>query len=1492
MEKTHIAKTEKNKKLLKNSFLNHIFICFLLLSTSGVAQLTGIKTIDPSGIGANNYTTFSAAISALNTNGVGAGGVVFNVAAGAVFNESPLSINIGSNQPNSSNPVVFQNSGSGARPLINFTGTAATNDAALTLVGTDNITFDGLQVNDVGTSSSNWTEIGFYLVRNTSNDACQDIIIRNCTVSMNQTNAYSRGIYENDVNASGTVLEPTSVGGIFMDNTFYGDSIVNVSIGFVIAGSNTPGMYDENIDIGIEAGNNILLCNSAIQVRNSNNCSIANNTMAGSIRVGFGNTNVQGSLNIYNNTISFSNPVGASYAMFIIPIGGANDWVNIYNNVIENCNLGTAGGSGFYFWAIAAGTSTNTIIHDNIVRNIAQNSGGNVLPYPCAHIDLVNEAAFIPIFIYPGTNDNRNQAIYNNQIYNNSFAGEFAGIASYGSNSIIHDNTIQNNTLIKGSSQVVSGIFMPGGYNTGNSFNQSVYNNTISNLQDSPGCNGTNLSGIRYFTTSGIGGPTMVYNNQIGPISTNGSGNVIGIQYEMYPGAACVGSVALLSNAQVFKNQIFSLYSNGGTAKGISTNWIYGGLTMNINNNFIADIISTNGGNLSVAGISIGDSTNAKIYFNSISLKQTTGISAAFSSAGIYFENKLQDSVDFRNNLVVNNCTPGSSGKTVALWSSAASPYPNYNNSSDYNSYYAGAPGAQNLIFYDGTVAQQTLANFQAAIAPRETHALSSNTVFNSSIDLRTHDLTIANKGIYMAAYPTDIFGDVRLCVPDVGAYEFSINTSPGVTICSGASTTLTITGSTTYFWSPSSSLSSATASSVIASPLVSTTYTVIGSVGCPNQVAVFSVGVNPSPTVNVGTPQVICQGNSANLNATGGSSYIWNPSTYLSASTGANVTAMPTTYGVYGYTVTAISAAGCSSKGGMGGITVTVVSSLTANAGSDVTVCSGMNATLVGSGGSTYLWSPSNGISTTTGSTTVFSIAVPGHYSYTLTAGGGSGGCSASDGVVVSVIGAPTILTSPSLTICLGNSTVVSASGASVYLWSPSIGLSATTGHSIMAAPIVTTLYDITGTDANGCSTSSFVNVQVGITPLPVVWIAASRIGICSGGSTSLSALGTTSNGPLSFSWSPSSGLSSNTASTVSATLSAAAGYTVVGTDAGGCYSSAHIGINVSPLPTVLIFPGNNVSICQGLSTSLSATGATTYTWYPATALSASNTAVVSANPLASTSYTVMGTSSSCIGYANVLVSVLSLPGVSASANLTICKGNTATLSATGASVYTWSPATNPTSSGAMVNANPNTTTSYMVNGTDLNGCSNTAVVKVSVVSNAQTVSVSGNVTITQGNTTLLDVTAITGDSYTWMPSASLSCNSCSKPLASPSATTTYIVIQTDDNGCSSKDSIVVEVMPLCSSIFVPNAFSPNTDGKNDWLFIYGTECIDLNSFSFQIFDRWGNIVFSSTDPTKGWDGKHNGTELDPAVFVYSIQATLTNGNSVNKKGNISLMK
>lgn len=198
---------------------------------------------------------------------------------------------------------------------------------------------------------------------------------------------------------------------------------------------------------------------------------------------------------------------------------------------------------------------------------------------------------------------------------------------------------------------------------------------------------------------------------------------------------------------------------------------------------------------------------------------------------------------------------------------------------------------------------------------------------------------------------------------------------------------------------------------------------------------------------------------------------------------------------------------------------------------------------------------------------------------------------------------------------------------------------------------------------------------------------------------------------------------------------------------------------------------------------------------------------------------------------------------------------------------------------------------------------CTGTGSTTVNIIVNPKpSIIVSQDQTIFLGSSATL--TASGGVAYEWSPSTNLSCTSCSSTVASPSESKEYCVTVTDNNTCYDSSCVKVEIeipCPTNRNLVVPNAFTPNGDGYNDELCLYGWDnCV--SGFSIFIYDRWGEKVFESTNASFCWDGIYKGKLLDPAVFVYFINAKyITSGDSplaetgeveVNKKGNISLVR
>jgi len=575
--------------------------------------------------------------------------------------------------------------------------------------------------------------------------------------------------------------------------------------------------------------------------------------------------------------------------------------------------------------------------------------------------------------------------------------------------------------------------------------------------------------------------------------------------------------------------------------------------------------------------------------------------------------------------------------------------------------------------------------------------------------------------------------------------------------ICNGSNTTLTGGGASTYVWNPGA----LSGSPVSVSPSSPTTYTVTGTDGngCKSTSTVV-VNVNGLPSVTASaSSSSICNGTNATLTAGGAATYVWNPGA-LSGSPVSVSPSSPTTY-----TVTGTDGNGCTSTS-TAAITVHGLPTVTASASASV-ICNGTNTTLTGGGASTYVWNPG----TLSGSPVSVSPSSPTTYTVTGTDGNG---CTSTSTAAITVHSLPSVTASAgSPSICNGGSSTLTAGGATSYIWNPG----SLSGSPVSVSPSSPTTYTVTGTDGNGCTSTSTAIVTVHA--LPAVTASATIPAVCPGGSSTLNA-----GGASTYVWNP----GSLSGASVSVTPGAPTNYTVTGTDGNGCTSTsvATVTVNAQPIVTA---SATSPSICNGGSTTLNAGGATTYSWSPG-ALSGSS---VSVSPSVPTTYTVTGSSGAgCSATSTVLVTVHSLPTVTASAtSLTICSGTNTTLNAGGASTYVWNPGT---LSGSSVSVSPGAPTTYTVTGTDANGCTAISTTAITV-HGLPTITASATAsTICNGSSTTLNAGG--GISYSWNPGAL----SGSPVSVSPGSPTTYTVTGTDANGCTSTSTVAIAVTALPS--------------------------------------------------------------------------------------------
>ena len=341
-------------------------------------------------------------------------------------------------------------------------------------------------------------------------------------------------------------------------------------------------------------------------------------------------------------------------------------------------------------------------------------------------------------------------------------------------------------------------------------------------------------------------------------------------------------------------------------------------------------------------------------------------------------------------------------------------------------------------------------------------------------------------------------------------------------------------------------------------------------------------------------------------------------------------------------------------------------------------------------------------------------------------------------------------------------------------------------------------------------------------------------------------SGIGTSSSGGSTYSWSPAAGLSNASISNPIANPSSTTTYTLTETDGTGCVFSDAVTVNVNTtLPNTNA--GSDVTTnCTTPSRTLSGSGGGTYSWSPSAGLSSTTSSSPTANPSSTTTYTLTATGSNgCSKADNVIVNVDKAPPTSGAGNdvTTTCYTSTATLAGTGGGSYSWSPSAGLSNTNtATPVANPSSTTTYTLQVTAANGCTDTDDVTITVNETPPSVNAGSNFTTNCTNPTY-DISGSGSGTYSWTPSAGLSSTNISSPTANPNSTTTYTLQVTATNGCTSTDAVTITVdkgLPNANAgadveldcITTTGSFTATGGTTYDWRFPDGTSTGALVNF------------------------------------------------------------
>jgi len=476
---------------------------------------------------------------------------------------------------------------------------------------------------------------------------------------------------------------------------------------------------------------------------------------------------VTSTLNINNNNFhTFGHTVAGTAAITFITNSGTHQFCNINSNTFTDISVNTTGSVTFISNSVTIPTGgTQNVNGNSIVTGFNKTGVGGTVTFYTTNASSVAGA------IVNNSNNNFSNITVTGATTIAGWSNTDGGSPS---------KTYSNNTFsnIAGGTNAVTIMNLNYGEN-------DVTGNTISNITG-----GGSITGIARGTSGAVNTNDFSGNTVSGLSSTGISALVTGISIG--------GTTSTINN--FFNNKIFNLEASGTGASVIGLT-VGSGTSNYVYNNFISDLRAPNSTLASepiaqVRGINITSSTSTStvgIYNNTIYLDATSsGIN--FGSAGVFHTYNLTGttaSLDMRNNIMVNNSIPSGSGKTAAFRRSAGTNLNNYGTTSNNNAFYAGAPSTSNVLFYDGTNFDQTIAEFKARVTPRETASVSEDVVFvdaaSTPYDLRL-DLvspTQCESGGQRITTPiaitTDYFATIRALetgylgtgsAPDIGAYE------------------------------------------------------------------------------------------------------------------------------------------------------------------------------------------------------------------------------------------------------------------------------------------------------------------------------------------------------------------------------------------------------------------------------------------------------------------------------------------------------------------------------------------------------------------------------------------------------------------------------------------------------------------------------------------------------------------------------------------------
>jgi gliding motility-associated-like protein len=336
------------------------------------------------------------------------------------------------------------------------------------------------------------------------------------------------------------------------------------------------------------------------------------------------------------------------------------------------------------------------------------------------------------------------------------------------------------------------------------------------------------------------------------------------------------------------------------------------------------------------------------------------------------------------------------------------------------------------------------------------------------------------------------------------------------------------------------------------------------------------------------------------------------------------------------------------------------------------------------------------------------------------------------------------------------------------------------------------------------------------------------------------------------------------------------------------GCISDDLVRVRVVDFVTLNAGPDSTICLSDTVMLRPSSDGLQ-FSWTPSTTLNDPDIKNPMATPTGTTTYLVRASIGKCSVTDDITLRAIPYPWADAGSDTVICFQDTAQLNATiAASGFAWSPPAT-LSNTQVLNpiAYPNRTTTYTLTAYDTLGCPKPGIDQVLVTVRPQIVASAGNDTAIVINQPL-KLNGSGAEFFKWGPAFGLSSTTTSSPVAMLNDHMTYVMHTSTLEGCFAVDTIHIKVFKTQPDIFVPNAFAPN--GRNRFLRPVPVGISKLEYF--RVYNRWGQMVFQTTESGKGWDGTINGKLQDGGTFVWMVQGKDYTGKTVAKKGTAVLIR